>query len=154
MAAAVPIRPNPTTENWRPLAKRDEKQANPWIVEAHSNLKRGPLNGLFNYTRRPLAAVTLSVVEPVTAEVKTELTEMEIIPGTPARVKAGLRNVPDDARIEVRGLPASIGWREVERTASAVEFVLVPSPEIAGRPLRSPWKSMRTAVGRRRKKCN
>ena len=103
------------------------------IVEAHANLKRGPLNGLFNYTRRPLPAVTLSVVEPVSAEVKAELTEMEIAPGTPARVMAGLKNVPADSRVEVRGLPASIAWHEIQRTASAVEFEHVPSTDTAVR---------------------
>ncbi len=95
-------------------------------MEAHANLKRGPLNGLFNYTRRPLAAVTLSVVEPVTAEVKPEMTEMEIVPGSPVRVKTVLKNVPANARIELRGLPGAIQWREIERTADAVEFEILP----------------------------
>ena len=115
------------------VAKRDENQANARIVEAHANLKRGPLNGLFNYTRRPLAAVTLSVVEPVTAEVKPELTEMEIAPGSPLRVKAALKDVPGGSRIEVRGLPDSIAWRETERSASSVEFELVPSANAAAK---------------------
>lgn len=109
------------------VAKRDQNEASPRIVEAHANLKRGPLNGLFNFTRRPLAAVTLSVVDPVTAEVKAGLTDVEIAPGVPARFKASLKDVPAGAPIELRGLPASIAWREIERTPSAVEFELVPS---------------------------
>lgn len=109
------------------VAKRDQNQASPRIVEAHANLKRGPLNGLFNFTRRPLAAVTLSVVDPVTAEVKAGLTEVEIAPGVPARCKTSLENVPAGAPIEIRGLPASIAWREIERTPGAVEFELVLS---------------------------
>jgi hypothetical protein len=34
------------------VAKRDQNEASPRVVEAHANLKRGPLNGLFNFTRR------------------------------------------------------------------------------------------------------
>jgi hypothetical protein len=117
------------------VAKRDQNEASPRIVEAHANLKRGPLNGLFNFTRRPLAAVTLSVVDPVTAEVRAGLTEVEIAPGVPARFKASLKNVPDGAPIELRGLPASIAWREIERTPDTVEFELVPSAATAGKTI-------------------
>lgn len=113
------------------VAKRDQNEASPRIIEAHANLKRGPLNGLFNFTRRPLAAVTLSVVEPVTAEVKAGLTEVEISPGVPVLCKASLKHVPDGAPIELRGLPASIAWREIERTPGTVEFELVSSAAAA-----------------------
>jgi hypothetical protein len=115
------------------VAKREEHLPGRRIVEAHANLKRGPLNGLFNYTRRPLAAVTLSVVEPVTAEVKTELTGMEAVPGAAVRLKVTLANVPAGAAVELRGLPEAVTWRKVESTPESVEFEMEAPPALAGR---------------------
>ncbi len=117
------------------VAKRDRGEASPRIVEAHASLKRGPLNGLFNFTRRPLPAVTLRVVDPVTAEVTPDMTKMEIAVGVPARWKAALKNVPAGAPVELRGLPASIAWREIERTPGAVEFEIVPSTAAAAKTI-------------------
>lgn len=83
-----------------------------------------------------LSRRSLSVVEPVTAEVKAEMTELEVPPGSLARVKAALKNLPAASRIEVRGLPDSITWREIERSPSSVEFELLPSQ----------WRQAHTAV--------
>lgn len=115
------------------VAAKEEQQPGRRIIEAHANLKRGPLNGLFNYTRRPLAAVTLSVVEPMTAELKTEMTALEVPAGGAARLRLGLTNVPGGSPVVLRGLPETVAWRQVASSPQSVEFELVASPALAGK---------------------
>lgn len=116
------------------VATRDRGGNAQRVVDSHANLKRGPPSGQFNFIRRPLAEVTLSVVDPVTATLPPA-SAVTAAPDAQALLKVQLKGVPRDAKVELRDPPANVAWKSERREAKHVEFLLTPGESAAGRTI-------------------
>lgn len=82
-------------------------------VEAGSTLIMGPLLDLWNFVRRPLPSVAITVVEPIEARLSTVETSLRLVRGGSASLRFTAVGLPSSAFIAVKGLP-----RGVEFTSS------------------------------------
>lgn len=125
-------------------AVKDKERA---PVEAHATLMQGPLLDLWNFTRRPLPAITMTVVQPFDAELMTGVKTLRLEPGKSVTLELTAENVPADAPIRLVGLPAGVEYRLLGREGSQVTVSLEASEAVE---VGTYEISAETELGRRR----
>ena len=97
------------------------------VVRAQSNLLAGPLTNLFNFIRRPLPAITLTVVEPLAAKLTAKVSTLTLTPGEEQAFELSLSSLSESIPIELKGLPDSVNVRLASRDANRAVFGLTPT---------------------------
>ena len=98
------------------------------IVEAGTTMMQGPLLDLWNFVRRPLPSIEMTVVEASEARLSSAVRALALARDGHATVELTAEDVPEGAELRVAGLPR--GWSSIQ----------------ADRAIKSPscWKRCRT----------
>lgn len=99
------------------------------IVEANTCSQMGPLVDLWNFTRRPLPKITLTVVEPPKIFLSTMTSVVSVFPGKTANVSVRTVNLPQQAKIEVKGLPKGVSFEVGKRDEHNALIQLKTTPK-------------------------
>ncbi len=99
------------------------------IVEANTCSQMGPLVDLWNFTRRPLPKITLTVVEPPKISLSAVTSAVSVFPGQTANISVRTMNLPQQTRIEVRGLPEGVSFEVGKRDENNASIQLKAAPK-------------------------
>ncbi len=100
------------------------------VVSAQSNLLIGPLTNLFNFVRRPLPGITLTVVEPLAAKLTPKVSTLALTIGEEQAMEIALSSLPESIPIELKGLPEGVSARLATRDATRAVFRLTPTAAV------------------------
>jgi hypothetical protein len=99
------------------------------VVQAQTTLILGPLLDLWNFIRRPLPWISLTVVEPFEARLSAQAQSLDLAKGASVTLELKTENVPENATFEVMNLPAGVNYRLVGRQDDQVTLSLEASPD-------------------------
>src|SRR6266478_4404301 len=91
-------------------APADEPDNTSNRVEAHATIMIGPLLDLWNFIRRPLPAITMTVVQPFSAELLTDVRTLRLERGKSATLELKAENVPEDTNFRLLDLPDGVQY--------------------------------------------
>ena len=94
------------------------------LVQAHTTLILGPILDAWNFIRRPLPAILLTVVEPFDVRLSGEPPELDLRRGTTSMLTLKAENVPKDAGVQLMNLPAGVTCRLASRENDQISFNL------------------------------
>ncbi len=80
-------------------------------VEAGTTLIQGPLLDLWNFVRRPLPRIEMTVVEPSPGRLTSAERALSLSRGGHAALALTTANLPEDAELRVAGLPQGVEFR-------------------------------------------
>jgi hypothetical protein len=110
-------------------APADEPDDTSKRVEAHATIMIGPLLDLWNFIRRPLPAITMTVVQPFPAELLTDVRTLRLERGKSATIELKAENVPEDSHIRLLDLPAGVQYRVLGRQGATVTVAIEAGSE-------------------------
>lgn len=96
------------------------------VEQARATLMMGPLLDLWNFVRRPLPSVEMTVVEPTKERLSSPARTVEIARDGHASIELSAENLPKSAEVHVKGLPEGVSF-EAQRQDSRVEIALSAS---------------------------
>jgi hypothetical protein len=111
------------------VAASEEKSANIRIIEARTTMMMGPLLDLWNFVRRPLPEIAMTVSEPFDARIDAANTRITLEPGKAGTVELMAEHVPENAPIELKDLPAGVQWRVNGRQGDQLTILLEASQQ-------------------------
>ena len=100
------------------------------IVEARTTLILGPLLDLWNFVRRPLPRIEMTVVELSEARLSSASRKLTLPRGGHATLQLTAENLPANANVHVKGLPPGVAF-EVSRQGDQFTVRLEANPEAA-----------------------
>ena len=100
-------------------------------VEAHATMMQGPLLDLWNFIRRPVPAITMTVVQPFAPQLSTGVRTLRLERGKPATIELTAENIPESASFRLLDLPDGVQYKMLGRQGSQVTVSLEASPEAA-----------------------
>ena len=89
----------------------DESKPNRRVIEANTNLMMGPLLDLWNWVRRPLPEITMTVVEPTDVQLSLEKKSLTLQQGKSGEVTLKAVNLPEGSQVVARNLPTDVSYR-------------------------------------------
>ncbi len=115
----------------RVLGVKAEKESSPdrRVIEANTCSQMGPLLDLWNFVRRPLPEITLTVVEPPKVTLSAVTPKITLRQGGSADLNLKEVNLPEEAEVELKGLPTGVSFEVVNRNDDIVEIRLKAAPE-------------------------
>ena len=81
------------------------------IIQGNTCAQMGPILDLWNWVRRPLPEITLTVVDPVNASLSALTPVLTVKPGASASLDLKASNLPRDAEIQLKDVPPGISWK-------------------------------------------
>ena len=81
------------------------------IVEARTTLMQGPLLDLWNFVRRPLPRIEMTVVDPSEVRLSSADRALALSRGGHAALALTAENLPEDADLRVTGLPQGVSFK-------------------------------------------
>ena len=81
------------------------------LVEAHTTITRGPLLDLWNFVRRPLPQITMTVVEPFEPRLSIETPTLSLQQGGSATLEIISKNCPEGTNIVAKVLPPGVAFK-------------------------------------------
>ncbi|MEJ7609044.1 MAG: hypothetical protein WKF37_22920 [Bryobacteraceae bacterium] len=105
-------------------ATTEESNPERRLVEGHTAMMLGPLLDVWNFTRRPLPFITMTVVEPFAAKLVMETKTIRLEQGKTAELALKLENVPDVELVNFRDLPKGTQVQSLGRKGNRETFVL------------------------------
>lgn len=106
------------------VATDDESKPDRLIVEANTCLMMGPLLDLWNWVRRPLPAITMTVVEPRDVQLLLETKSLTLRRGESADLELRAVNLPDSSQVIVRNLPSEVSYLVTGRQGDQITVQL------------------------------
>ncbi len=116
------------------------------LVQAQNTLIMGPLLDAWNFIRRPLPQISMTVVEPFQARLSTQERSLSLNRGTSATLEVKTEKVPEDSVIQVMNLPAGVTYKVLGRQGDLVTLSLDAASDTAVGTFRL---SVQTRVGDR-----
>jgi hypothetical protein len=113
----------------RGVAASEEKSSDRKVVEAETTMIMGPLLDLWNFVRRPLPNIAMTVCDHFDAILSARARSVTLEAGKTATVELTAAHVPEDAEIQVKDLPAGIRWRNNGRQGDQITLLLEASPQ-------------------------
>ena len=98
----------------------DESKPYRRVIEANTNLMTGPLLDLWNWVRRPLPEITMTVVEPTDVQLSLESKSLSVPLGTSAELKLKAVHLPDGSQVVARNLPPEVSYRVAGREGAQI----------------------------------
>ena len=98
------------------------------VVEARTTLIMGPLLDLWNFMRRPLPRIEMTVVEPLEGSLSATTEGVTLARGGHATLEVDGLNLPEDAPLTVKGLPQGVSAK-VRRHGQRFTVDLAAVPE-------------------------
>ena len=89
-------------------------------VEAHATMMQGPLLDVWNFVRRPLPAITMSVVPQFAPQLTSRVGTLRLERGKPVTIELTAENIPEGAPFRLVDLPAGVQYKMLGRQGSQV----------------------------------
>jgi hypothetical protein len=102
------------------VATADELAPDRRVIEANTNLMMGPLLDLWNWVRRPLPEITMTVVEPTDVQLSLESRSLSVQRGAAVELKLKAVHLPDSSQVVARDLPAEVSYRVAGREGEQI----------------------------------
>jgi len=93
------------------VSAAEEKRPEQQLVQAQTTLILGPILDLWNFIRRPLPYISMTVVEPFEVRLSTEAQSIDLRRGTTATLELKAENLPKDSDVQVMNLPSGVSYR-------------------------------------------
>jgi hypothetical protein len=106
-----------------------ESGPNRHVVEAHRTMLMGPLLDLWNFVRRPLAGISLTVVAPFDSRVLISDRNVSLSPGDTAKLDLQTKHIPAEATFVLKGLPRDVTYEVGQRSPEQVAVLLKAGPK-------------------------
>jgi hypothetical protein len=106
-----------------------ESGPNRHVVEAHRTMLMGPLLDLWNFVRRPLAGISLTVVAPFDSRVLISDRSVSLSPGDTAKLDLQTKHIPAEATFVLKGLPRDVTYEVGQRSPEQVAVLLKAGPK-------------------------
>ena len=100
------------------------------VVEARTTLIMGPLLDLWNFIRRPLPRIEITVLEPPLASLSSATRSVTVAQGGHATLALTAENLPSDSEVRITGLPAAVSYQS-SRQANQVTVTLEATSQAA-----------------------
>jgi hypothetical protein len=113
------------------VAAAEENSPDRRLVEAQTTMIMGPLLDVWNYVRRPLPNISMTVSEPFEAALSARARNVSLDAGKSITVELTAEHVPEDSEIEVKDLPAGIQWRMLGRQGDQITLQIQAPPQSA-----------------------
>lgn len=110
-------------------ATADEAHPDRQLVEAHSVTMIGPLLDIWNYLRRPVPSIAMTVIEPFDARVLPQSKSVSLKQGETAALEFKLEHVPISAPISLLDLPQGVTAKPFGRDESTGTIMLQASSD-------------------------
>ena len=94
------------------------------VVEAQTTMIMGPLLDAWNFVRRPLPNIAMTVCEPFEASLSAHARSISLEAGKKATIELTAEHIPEKAEIELRGMPARVRWRMNGRQVDQITLIL------------------------------
>ena len=107
----------------------EESKPNRSVIEAHTTTLIGPLLDRWNYNRRPLPAIMITVCDPSKGQLSANSTQISLRQGETTTLELKVQDVPETAAIRLMDLPEGITYRELGRQGEQVTLMLEAAPE-------------------------
>lgn len=98
------------------------------VVEAGTTLTMGPLLDLWNFVRRPLPRIEITVLEPSEARLSSAGRSLALSRGGHATLALTAENLPEDIELRVDGLPQGVAF-ESSRQGDQLAVTLEAAPD-------------------------
>lgn len=109
----------------------EEKDPSGRRVEAHGSILMGPLLDLWNYIRRPLPRIEMTVVPPFESRLITDNGRIRLSASKPATLKLKTEQIPENALIRLANLPSGVTYDVTGRQPNELTMTLRSSPDAA-----------------------
>ena len=115
----------------RVLGVKAEEESNPdrHVIEANTCSQMGPLLDLWNFIRRPLPEITLTVIEPTKVALSALTSSVTIEQGGAADFDIRGVEFPEGAAVEIKGLPTGVSFEVVNRNDDQIAIRLQAGSE-------------------------
>ncbi len=107
----------------------EESRADRRVIEAHTSTLMGPLLDTWNYIRRPLPAIVMTVCQPPEGQLTISSNQFSLRQGETTTLELKVQQVPESATIQLINLPEGVKYRELGRQGEQVTMMLEASPE-------------------------
>ncbi len=107
----------------------EESKPDRRIIEAHTSTLIGPLLDSWNYIRRPLPAIVITVCQPLEGQLSISSNQFSLRQGETTTLELKVQQVPESAPIQLINLPEGVKYRELGRQGEQVTLMLEASPE-------------------------
>jgi hypothetical protein len=106
-----------------------ETDANSWRVQAQTTLILGPILDAWNFIRRPLPSILMTVTEPFDTRLSTDRSELELRRGAGATLELKVENAPKDSSVQLMNLPAGVSYQLTGRENDQITLSLSALPD-------------------------
>ena len=107
----------------------EESKADRKIFEAHTSTMIGPLLDVWNYIRRPLPAIVITVCDSPVGQISTSNNQLSLRQGETTTLELKVQQVPESAAIQLMNLPEGLKYRQLGRQGEQVTLMLEAGPE-------------------------
>lgn len=99
------------------------------FVQAQTTMILGPILDAWNFIRRPLPGISMTVTEPFDARISADQGEMDLRQGSAATLDLKTENILQDSRVQVTNLPAGVSYRLTSHETDRVTLSLEAAPD-------------------------
>ena len=107
----------------------EESKPDRHVIEANTCSQMGPLLDLWNFIRRPLPEITLTVVEPTTVALSALTSSVTVEQGAAADFDIRGVDFSEGAAVEIKGLPDGVSFEVVNRNDDRIAIRLQAAAE-------------------------
>jgi hypothetical protein len=101
------------------------------VVEAHATLMLGPLLDAWNFIRRPLPTISMTVVQPFPARLTSDVRTLRLEQGKSATLDLKAVSIPKDASFRFLDLPEEVQYRVIGREGDKISLSLEAGKQTA-----------------------
>ena len=109
------------------VAEAQEKSPDRQVVEAQTTMIMGPLLDLWNFVRRPLPHIEMTVCEPFEPSLSVQSRSFSVEAGKSSTIELTAEHVPESAEIELKDLPPGIQWHTLGRQGNQITLTIEAS---------------------------
>ncbi|PYV93753.1 MAG: hypothetical protein DMG05_00380 [Acidobacteria bacterium] len=99
------------------------------LVQAQSTLMIGPILDLWNFIRRPLPYISMTVIEPFEVRLSAEVPSVDLQRGTTVTLDLKAENLPKDSNVQVVNLPSGVTYRLIRWQNDQITLSLEAAPD-------------------------
>jgi hypothetical protein len=111
------------------VAATEEKSPGRQLVEAQTTMIMGPLLDAWNFVRRPLPNIAMTVCEPFEASLSAHARTISLEAGKSSTLELTAEHIPEKSEIELKDLPSGIRWHTLGREGDQITLMIQASPE-------------------------
>ncbi|MDQ6708476.1 MAG: hypothetical protein M3Z85_21160, partial [Acidobacteriota bacterium] len=112
------------------VAAAQEKSPDRQVIEAQTTMIMGPLLDLWNFVRRPLPNIAMTVCDPFEPSLSAHAKTISLESGKTSTLELTAEHIPQKAEIELKELPAGIQWHVLGRQGDQITLMIQASAQV------------------------